>query len=147
MRRTSRPQQFAVLAAGACAVLGVAIGFWPVSVTVIGDVSYSCGSGFVHSQHTWKVDTRSMAGLQQSGGRSRVTPKRACPSRIYAHRDLGYALIAFAAAAYMVLWATTAFDPALTPHSRGRARSRRPVGGVRATVAAQRPVIVRRHSR
>jgi len=129
MRRTSLLRQLALVIAGSSVVLGVLIGFWPVSVTVVGDVPYSCGSGFVHSQHTWKVDTRSMAGQLQSGGRSRVTPKRACPSRIYAHRDLGYALIAWSAALYAVLWASSAFDPGVTPRSGRRARIRRATSG------------------
>jgi len=132
MRRTSPLRQLALIVAGASVVLGVLIGFWSVSVTVVGDVPYSCGSGFVHSAHTWKVDTRSMVGLQQSGGRSGVTPKRACPSRIYAHRDLGYALIAWAAAVYVGLWASTSFEPAVTPRSRHRARTR-PVRTARST--------------
>jgi hypothetical protein len=138
MRRTSPLRQLALVVAGASVVLGVAIGFWPVSVTVVGDVPYSCGSGFTHSQHTWKVDTRSMVGLQQSGGRSRRTPKRACPSRIYAHRDLGYALIVFAAATYGLLWVSTSFDPAVTPRSRHRARTRRATGRVSARSSPHR---------
>src|SRR5690348_18130085 len=98
MGRTPPWRQLLLIGAGAAVVLGVSIGFWPVSVTVIGDVPYSCGSGFVHSRHTWKVDSRAMAGTLEAGPHAGATPNRACPSRVYSHRDAAYALIVVAAA-------------------------------------------------
>ena len=114
--------------AGASLLFGVIVGFWPVSVTVVGDVSYSCGTGFAHSRNAWRADTRLMGEPQQAVGLSTVTPSAACPSRVYRHRDIGYALIAIAAMAYAALLATAAFDPGATPVT---ARRRREVSVVR----------------
>ncbi len=93
MRATSRVRQAALVVAGASVLFGVVIGFWPVSATVVGDVSYSCGSGFLHSRSTWKVDSRAMAAPDQTIGISTATPQTACPSRVYRNRDFAYALV------------------------------------------------------
>ncbi len=129
MRRTSPWRGLVLIVACVAAVLGVSIGFWPVSVTVVGGVPYSCGSGFVHSRHTWKVDSRAMAGTHEAGQHARATPNRACPSRIYSHRDAAYALVVVAAAISGALLASAAFDPGATPVSRSRRRPRRSMGG------------------
>ena len=123
MGRTSRLRQVALLGAGASLLLGVIIGFWPVSVTVVGDVSYSCGSGFVHSGGAWKADTRAMGEPQQTVGLSNSTPNRACPSGVYRHRDLAYALVVLAVMTYGALLVTAAFDPDVTPVSARRRRA------------------------
>jgi len=125
MRRTSWVRQVALFVAGASLVAGLAIGFWPVSVTVIGDVSYSCGSGMVHSRSTWKVDTRAMAAPQQTIGVSTATPDAACPPRVYRHRDFAYALLTLAVGTYLVLLASAAYDPTITPTATRRARTQR----------------------
>jgi hypothetical protein len=51
---------------------------------ITGGVEYSCGSGFVHSQQTWKTDS---AGLHT--GR---TPSSACPSKVHLYRNLAIVL-------------------------------------------------------
>jgi hypothetical protein len=122
MHRNSLSRQVALVVAGASLLLGVILGFWPVSVTVVGDVSYSCGSGFMHSRSTWKADTGVMGEPQQVIGLSNATPNAACPSRVYRHRDLAYALVALAIVMYAALLATAAFDPGATPVAARRRR-------------------------
>ena len=73
-RRTSWLRQAALVVAGGALVLGVAIGFWPVSASVAGGASYSCGSGFVHSRQAWKVDAGSLAQSPEAVGASTATP-------------------------------------------------------------------------
>jgi len=123
MGRTLRLRQVALIGASASLLLGAIIGFWPVAVTVVGDVSYSCGSGFVHSGAAWKADTRAMGEPGQTVGVSNSTPNRACPSRVYRHRDVAYALVALAVMAYAALLVTAAFDPEVTPVSARRRRA------------------------
>ena len=123
MRRSSPLRSVGLFVAGASLALGVGLGLWPVSVTVVGAVPYSCGSGFVHSRNTWKVDTQAMGEPQQLPGAANATPNSVCPSRVYRHRDFGYALIALAALTYAALVATAAFDPAATPISSRRRRA------------------------
>ena len=106
MGRTSPLRRSAVLMTLVAALSGVVLGFWPVSVTVIGGVPYSCGSGFIHSRHTWKVDSRTLRGTNQPVGVSTATPNKACPRPIYRHRDVAYALIALGVIAYLALLAT-----------------------------------------
>jgi hypothetical protein len=65
-------------------VAAVVIGFSDRSVAVAGGAEYSCGSGFVHSQQTWKVDS---VGLQ--AGR---TPASACPAPVHRYRNLAIVL-------------------------------------------------------
>jgi hypothetical protein len=125
MGRSSRARQFWLFVAGASLVMALAIGFWPVSVTVVGDVSYSCGSGLIHSVHTWKADTRLMAQPQATVGTSTTTPNAACPSRVYRHRDFAYALLVLAIGTYLVLLASAAYDPNITPTSTRRSTAHR----------------------
>jgi hypothetical protein len=65
-------------------VATVVIGFSQRSVTITGGVEYSCGSGFVHSEQTWKADS---VGLQS--GR---TPTSACPAPVIRYRNLAIVL-------------------------------------------------------
>ena len=120
MRSSSPVRAVGLAVAGASILVGLGMGLWPVSVTVVGDVSYSCGSGFVHSRNTWKVDTQALGEPPQIAGTANATPDSVCPSRVYLHRDFGYALIALAALTYAALLATVAFDPATTPISSRR---------------------------
>jgi hypothetical protein len=124
MQPTSRVRQAGLVVACASVFLGVVIGFWPVSATVVGDVSYSCGSGFLHSRSTWKVDTRAMGASGETVGVSAATPNSACPSRVYRLRDFAYALVGIAALTGAALVASAAFDPAATPMTTRRAKSR-----------------------
>ena len=106
MGRSSRSRQVGLVVAGVSILLGVGLGFWPVSVNVVGDISYSCGSGFIHSGGTWKADTKAMGAPGLSVGLSSATPNSACPARVYRHRDIAYVLIALAAITYAALLAT-----------------------------------------
>jgi hypothetical protein len=112
----------------AALLLVLALGFelWPVSVTIIGDASYSCGSGLDHSQHTWKLDSQGLSSGPVAVGSSSATPTSACPSAIYGHRDLGIALGAFAILAGFAAWALgTPFDPSVRRKTR-HARTHKP---------------------
>ena len=123
MHRTSWVRQVALVFAGASLVLGVAIGFWPVSANIADGTSYSCGTGFVHSRNTWRADTEAIAG-QRAAGVPAATPTSACPSSVYRDRDFAYALLALAALTYAALLASAAFDPAATPMAARRSRAR-----------------------
>jgi len=119
-------RQLFLFVAGVSLVTGLAIGFSPVSVTVVGDTAYSCGSGLVHSRNTWKIDSASMNQPQQTiGVSSTATPNASCPSRVYRHRDFAYALLGVAVATYLALLATAAYDPTITPTTTRRNRTRR----------------------
>src|ERR1700688_518541 len=125
MRRTSLLRQFFLYVAGVSLVTGLAIGFWPVSVTVVGDTAYSCGSGLIHSRNAWKTDSELMSQPQQTiGVSSTATPNASCPSRVYRHRDFAYALLGLAVVTYLVLLATAAYDPMITPTATRRRKSR-----------------------
>jgi len=69
--------------------VAVIIGFWPVRVSVTGDASYYCGSGFIHSQKTWVNDGKALVN-ERTGALDDVNtlPRRACPEKILDHRDV-----------------------------------------------------------
>ena len=106
-----------VMATLAALLFGVAalIGFWPQSITVVGDTSYSCGSGFVHSRHTWKVDTQALRAGSPVIGSSSATPKSACPSKVYGPRDLAFVVAAFALVLALVVALADDTDAADSP--------------------------------
>jgi hypothetical protein len=91
----SGPQQVLLRIAGVVVVVAAVIGFSPVSVTVTNGSSYSCGSGFVHSRHTWNVDTTALARRAVPIDTSSATPVSACPSKVFVRRDLAYVLVGF----------------------------------------------------
>lgn len=79
------------------AVLGGAalLGFWPVYANVLGDPSYYCGSGFIHHQHHWVVDSKLMANERFSGEDTAAgTPRKVCPDKILDNRDLALLIAA-----------------------------------------------------
>ena len=86
--RSSFAQRIVVYVMFAGVVVALIIGFWPVDVAVDGAPSYGCGSGFVHSRHTWVVDSRFSENARTSDDPTIGTPEQVCPSRIYGHRDL-----------------------------------------------------------
>ena len=93
MSRVQRAVVYLMIAGFTVALL---IGFWPVKANVIGDASYSCGSGFIHSQHTWIVATHALVdertgALQAATG----TPKNVCPDKVYNNRDLALWIAGF----------------------------------------------------
>jgi hypothetical protein len=65
-------------------VATVVIGFSDRSVALGGSVEYSCGSGFVHSRQTWKVDSRNLSAARK--------PSAACPAPVYRYRNIAIAL-------------------------------------------------------
>jgi hypothetical protein len=107
-------------------VIALGLELWPVSVTIIGDTQYSCGSGLDHSQHTWKMDSQALSSGPVAVGSSSATPTSACPSAIYGRRDLGILLGAFAILAGFAAWAFgTPLDPTVRRKTR-HTRTRRP---------------------
>jgi hypothetical protein len=98
--------------------VALVVGFWSVSVTIVGNNQYSCGSGFVHSRNTWNVDTQGLAA-----GPAATTPKSACPSKVYGRRDLAISLGAFALLGFVAaIVLGPPFDPSLRRRSRARSR-------------------------
>ena len=53
-----------------------------------GNSSYSCGSGFVHSRHDWRVDSLFSKNARVSEDTSVGTPAQVCPAVVYDRRDL-----------------------------------------------------------
>ena len=104
--RLSQVQRWVVYAVGTAIVLALALGFWPVNAAVFGNPSYSCGSGFVHSGHHWKVDSAGSANARTVGDGG-GTPSQVCPSKIYNRRDEAILLIAFALVAGVLTFALT----------------------------------------
>jgi disulfide bond formation protein DsbB len=106
MSRVQRAVVYLMIAGFTVALL---IGFWPVKVNVSGDASYSCGSGFIHSQHTWIVDSRTLAD-QRTGGLQGATgtPKHVCPNKIFNNRDLALWIASFVLVFGFLILALTA---------------------------------------
>jgi len=69
-------------------VVALILGFWPVHAAVDGNGSYSCGSGFVHSRHSWRVDSAFSKNARLSDSTSVGTPAQVCPPVVYDRRDL-----------------------------------------------------------
>jgi hypothetical protein len=114
-------QRFVSVIAGLLLALAVVLGFWPVSVTVVGNNPYSCGSGFVHSRNTWKVDSAGLVGPTAIGALA-LTPNSKCPNPVYGRRDLAITLAAFALLGGI---AAVALGPPLDPSRRRRNRRTR----------------------
>jgi hypothetical protein len=83
----------------AVVVLALGIGLWPVHANVFSDSSYSCGSGFLHSTHTWNVDSTALE-FERSGNETDATslPASACPNTVDGRRDFALLLLAFSVA-------------------------------------------------
>jgi hypothetical protein len=93
MSRVQRAVVYLMFAGVAVAVL---IGFWPIKADVVGNASYSCGSGFIHSYHTWVIDSRFLVD-QRSGAipGATGTPRTVCPDTVLNHRDLALWIAGF----------------------------------------------------
>jgi hypothetical protein len=106
MSRVQRVVVYLMIAGGAVAIL---IGFWPVRVDVVGDASYYCGSGFVHSQHTWVRDGRALIN-ERSGtlGEGNGLPRTVCPDKILNNRDLALWIGGFVVVFGVLILALTA---------------------------------------
>ena len=89
--------------------VAVIIGFWPVRVSVVGDASYYCGSGFVHSQHTWVQDGKVLVN-ERTGNLDEGTglPRTECPDKILNNRDIALWITGFVAVFGVLILALTA---------------------------------------
>jgi len=87
--------------------VALGIGFWPVTVDVTGDATYSCGSGFVHSGHQWTVDSRSLDQERTGDSLAVGPPTRLCPPLVYDRRDWALLIGSFAIVVGAVLIALT----------------------------------------
>jgi hypothetical protein len=94
--RFSRAQRNVVYAMAAFFALAIAIGLWPVQANVFGSPSYSCGSGFIHSAHQWKVDSAASSSERVANGTATGTPSQLCPNKVYGRRDFALLVGAFA---------------------------------------------------
>ena len=79
-------------------VVALVIGLWPVHANVIGDASYSCGSGFLHSTHDWNVDSTALEFQRTSTDTGTGLPASVCPDKVDSRRDLALLLAAFSLA-------------------------------------------------
>lgn len=91
MSRVQRLVAYLMVAGFGVAAL---IGFWPVYANVVGDPSYYCGNGFIHHQHHWVVDGKLMAHERFTGTDKSGTPRKVCPGKIIANRDLALLIAA-----------------------------------------------------
>jgi hypothetical protein len=91
------------------AAVAVIVGFWPVRVDVVGDSSYYCGSGFIHSQHTWVSDGKVLIN-ERSGalGIGNGLPRNACPDKILNNRDAALWIAGFVVVFGVLILALTA---------------------------------------
>ena len=94
--RFSRGQRTVVYVVLATLALSLVIGLWPVSADVFGNPSYSCGSGFLHSAHTWNVDSVTSIDERNGDNTATGTPRQVCPDKVYNRRDWALLLGAFA---------------------------------------------------
>ena len=86
--RSSLLQRLVIYLMFAGVVGSLILGFWPIHAAVDGNGSYSCGSGFVHSRNTWRVDSQFSKNARTSEDTSVGTPAQVCPSVVYDRRDL-----------------------------------------------------------
>jgi len=94
--RLSRTQRNVVYAMAAFFALALAIGLWPVHADVFGAPSYSCGSGFIHSSHRWRVDSASLSNERVPNDTGQGTPSQVCPNKVYGRRDFALLVGSFA---------------------------------------------------
>jgi len=86
--RSSLTQRVVVYLMIAGVAVALLIGFWPVHVSVYGDPSYNCGSGFVHSRQHWKTDSLVSINARTADDLATGTPNRECPAVVLDRRDL-----------------------------------------------------------
>lgn len=118
-------------------VVALGIGLWPVHANVFGDASYSCGSGFFHSAHTWNVDS-SVLRYQRTGDETATSlPASACPDKVSSRRDLALLLMAFSLAIGLI--AQLMLDRPRRPNFGSTLWVNRRRSSVRAPMPARRP--------
>ena len=98
MQRFLHPQRVAVILMSLAIVVALGIGFWPVTANVYGNPSYSCGSGFLHSTHDWRVDTQTSTFSRIATSTATGTPATLCPNKVENRRDLALIVVAFSLA-------------------------------------------------
>jgi hypothetical protein len=98
VRRFLRLQRVVVFLMVLGAGVALGIGFWPVTANVFGDASYSCGSGFLHSQHDWNVDSQRLRFQRSGDDTASQLPTTACPDEVGSRRDLALLILAAALA-------------------------------------------------
>jgi disulfide bond formation protein DsbB len=124
----SRAQRNVLIVAGLVLVVAVALGFWPLSITLADGTSYSCGSGFVHSRHSWTVDTRTLVPAEQLVAGSTATPESACPTAVYGRRDLSFLVAGVAVFGGLVGVGVAPSDPLFrSSRRRHRRKPTRPI--------------------
>jgi hypothetical protein len=79
---------------GAGMVAAIVVGFWPVQANVFSDSTYSCGSGFIHSVHTWNVDSTSFEFQRSADETATGLPASLCPNKVDSRRDIALLLLA-----------------------------------------------------
>ena len=95
MRRFFEAQRLIVMLIGVAIVAALVIGLWPVTANVYGNASYSCGSGFIHSNHTWTVDSQTLRFDRLADGTATGTPSAVYPNKVYNRRDVALLVVAF----------------------------------------------------
>jgi len=106
--RSSLAQRLVIYLMFAGVAAALIIGFWPVHAAVDGNGSYSCGSGFVHSRHDWRVDSLFSKNARISDETSVGTPAQVCPAVVYDRRDLALLIGGTALVLGILLLALTA---------------------------------------
>jgi hypothetical protein len=139
VRRFFEAQRLIVVLVVASIVAALAIGLWPVTANVFGDASYSCGSGFLHSAHTWTVDSQTLRFDRIADGTATGTPAVVCPTKVYNRRDYALLVVAFGLA--IALIAQITFE-----RPRARARGYQSTMFVNRRVGTARPRSRRAHS-
>jgi hypothetical protein len=105
--RLTRAQRSIVYATLAAIVIALGIGLWPVTASVFGDPSYSCGSGFFHSGHKWRQDSVASRDARTGDETATGPPSQVCPSKVYNRRDWAVLLGSFAVVIGVVTLALT----------------------------------------
>jgi hypothetical protein len=79
-------------------VVALAIGLWPVHADVRGESNYSCGSGFLHSTHSWNVDSTALDFQETSTFSASGLPSTVCPDKVDSRRELALLVMGFSLA-------------------------------------------------
>ncbi len=98
MKRFSLIQRLVVIVMAVGLAAALIVGFWPLHANVFGDATYSCGSGFIHSEHTWNVDSTALQ-FQRTGDETATgLPASVCPDKVAGAKDLSLLLLAISLA-------------------------------------------------
>lgn len=98
MKRFSGVRRLVLLTMVAGIAAALVVGFWPVHANVFSDSTYSCGSGFIHSAHTWNVDSTAFLFALSGADTATGTPTSLCPAKVGSRSDLALLLLAISLA-------------------------------------------------